>query len=178
MSTYLTPGIYRQDLFPVPPRELRTGVPAFLGLVEEKDALHPAEPVSAQASSLAGVSFLVRADEQTLEEAGIRSGEPERFTRWPQFQQTYETLRAKSYVGHAVRGFFENGGRLCYVQMVSFDKGASVDKALDEGLKTLAGLDTIDLVCAPDILWPHRQGQPLPLGKFLKFMLKDLQLEN
>jgi hypothetical protein len=162
MLTTQTPGIYKQDLFPVPPRELRTGVPAFLGLVEERDARAPSERVSLQASSLNGVSFLVRADEQSLEEAGIRSGEPERFTRWPQFQQTYEELRDRSYVGHAVRGFFENGGRLCYVQMVSFDQGARVDKALDEGLKTLAALDTIDLVCAPDILWPHRQGEPLP----------------
>ena len=48
MSTYLTPGIYREEVFPVPPRELRTGVPAFLGLVEAKDALAPSERVSLQ----------------------------------------------------------------------------------------------------------------------------------
>ena len=32
MSIYQTPGVYREDVFPEPPPELRTGVPAFLGL--------------------------------------------------------------------------------------------------------------------------------------------------
>lgn len=31
MELYLTPGIYRQEVFPAPAVELRTGVPAFLG---------------------------------------------------------------------------------------------------------------------------------------------------
>src|SRR4051812_41764572 len=32
MASYLTPGVYHRDVFAVPKMELRTGVPAFLGI--------------------------------------------------------------------------------------------------------------------------------------------------
>lgn len=35
MTTYRTPGVYREDLFPAPTAEMQTGVPAFLGLTEK-----------------------------------------------------------------------------------------------------------------------------------------------
>ncbi len=169
MQTYLTPGVYREEVFPVPPHELRTGVPAFLGLIEEKEVMAPSDRVSLRASSMVGVSFLGRKD------VDVRTDEPERFTRWPQFEQTFEALRFKGYLAHAVRGFFENGGRLCYVRVVSFEERASVAKALDEGLKTLERLDTIDLVCAPDILWPHQQGELLPEDEVLRMQAAVLK---
>jgi phage tail sheath protein FI len=151
MQTYLTPGVYPEEIYPVPPHELRTGVPAFLGLVKEKAEQALYEHVSLRASTMEGVSFLGRKD------VDARAAVPERFTHWPQFKQTFDELRSTSYVGHAVRGFFENGGRMCYVQMITFKAGTSIAGALGEGLKTLERLDVIDLVCAPDIMWPHRQ---------------------
>lgn len=34
MPTYATPGVYKEDVFPAPAAELRTGVPAFLGFAK------------------------------------------------------------------------------------------------------------------------------------------------
>jgi hypothetical protein len=49
---YRSPGVYREDIFPPPPPELRTGVPVFVGLVSrvEVDA-HPGEFMLRQTST-------------------------------------------------------------------------------------------------------------------------------
>jgi phage tail sheath protein FI len=49
-----------------------------------------------------------------------------------------------------VRGFFENGGQQCYV--VPLAEALPAAAALQAGLALLAPLDTIDLVCAPDLM--------------------------
>lgn len=85
------------------------------------------------------------------------SDKPQRFTVWPQFEATYGELRAFSYLTHAVRGFFENGGSLCYVQVMAFGEG-ELAMAVDAGLQTLANYDDYDLVCVPDIMWPAASG--------------------
>jgi Bacteriophage tail sheath protein len=69
---------------------------------------------------------------------------PQALTLWPQFEQLFGGP-SDGYLWYAVRGFFQNGGRLCYVLPLE-DMSA-----LEEGLNVLAGLDTIDLVCAPDL---------------------------
>jgi hypothetical protein len=51
-----------------------------------------------------------------------------------------------------VRGFFENGGSLCYVQLLAYLDEALVD-AVDAGLEICADYDEYDLVCAPDLMW-------------------------
>ncbi|MDZ8105304.1 MAG: phage tail sheath subtilisin-like domain-containing protein [Nostoc sp. DedQUE12a] len=73
---------------------------------------------------------------------------PQRLTLWPQFEQHFGQALSNSYLGYAVRGFFENEGRLCYVVRI---KEATLS-ALQGGLNAIASLDTIDLVCAPDIM--------------------------
>lgn len=73
---------------------------------------------------------------------------PQRLTLWPQFEQHFGQPLSNSYLGYAVRGFFENGGQLCYVVPIK----QPTPSALQEGLDAIAPLDTIDLVCAPDIL--------------------------
>src|SRR5262249_5202259 len=50
---------------------------------------------------------------------------------------------ASEYLSIAVRGFFENGGRLCYVACVS--RGDS----LESGLHAL-GRQRVSIVCCPD----------------------------
>jgi hypothetical protein len=75
---------------------------------------------------------------------------PQMLTHWPEFEQHFGKLRPNSYLAYAVRGFFENGGRLCYVVHLNVD--ASLHEALRRGLGVLAPLDTIDLVCAADIM--------------------------
>lgn len=114
MSIYQTPGVYRQDLFPEPPPELRTGVPAFLGFA-----------------------------------AAGKPNDPVRLVLWPQFEAQFGLPDQCSFLAEAVRGFFENGGRLCYV--VRLADQTPFGEALDDGLKVLEPLDAIDLVCVPDL---------------------------
>ena len=85
---------------------------------------------------------------------------PQRFTIWLQFEQTYRGLASAGFLSYAVRGFFENGGNLCYVQLISYpppdepqDVSLALTTALEAGLATLATYDDYDLVCVPDLMW-------------------------
>jgi uncharacterized protein len=78
-------------------------------------------------------------------------------TLWPQFSDQFGPPLADSYLGLAVRGFFANGGQLCYV--VRLADGSP--QALAQGLEQIAPLEVIDLVCAPDIMCPAEPGQAL-----------------
>ena len=120
-----TPGVYREDVFLTPSRGLRTGVPAFLGYATPRNAA----------------------------QAIIEANAPQRLTRWPQFEEFFGPPLSDGYLGHAVRGFFENEAQLCYV--VRLDAAAGAVLALRDGLQALEALDTIDLVCAPDIMRPR-----------------------
>lgn len=115
---YQAPGVYREDIFPQPKVELRTGVPAFLGI----------------------------SDNGKCKEIAVNV--PQQLTVWTQFEQFFGRTMSDSYLGCAVRGFFENGGRLCYVVRLQ----NATPEALELGLVTLEDLNTIDLVCAPDIM--------------------------
>ncbi|MBW4508252.1 MAG: phage tail sheath subtilisin-like domain-containing protein [Scytonematopsis contorta HA4267-MV1] len=66
------------------------------------------------------------------------------WTQFPAFQGK------KKYLHYAVKGFFENGGQLCYVVRLKDE----TEQALSEGLKALEYLDDIDLVCSPDMISP------------------------
>ena len=85
-----------------------------------------------------------------------KPNEPESFslTRWPEFGQKFGKPVPDSYLADAVRGFFENGGHLCCVICLK----DSSEQALEQGLAALAPVDTIDLVCAPDIMRPRQPG--------------------
>lgn len=80
------------------------------------------------------------------------SAKPQRFTLWPQFLDTYGDLREYGLLVHAVRGFFENEGDLCYVQVMCFEKPPTY-ATVTQALATLAPYDEFDLVCAPDLAW-------------------------
>ncbi len=120
MATYVTPGVYKEDVFPAPAATLPTGVPAFLGYTQAVAAAHQLINV------------------------------PQQLTLWPQFEQYFGPPLADGYLGYTVRGFFENGGQQCYI--VPLDATLPPAAALQAGLVALAGLDTIDLVCAPEII--------------------------
>ena len=128
-NRYKTPGVYHEEVFPAPAAEFRTGVPAFLGFTQKVPA----------------------------DDAGNkRFHSPHRLTLWPQFEETFGPSLSPGYLAYAVRGFFENGGGLCYV--VSLSDTALPEDALRLGLQALAPLDTIDLICAPDIMRPRQPG--------------------
>lgn len=117
---YQTPGVYRVDVFPTPPVELQTGVPAFLGF-----AADPRQEVVP-------------------------------LTLWTQFLEKLGEPLADSYLGAAVRGFFENGGTRCFV--VPLDLGLPPVIALQQGLEKIAPLAEMDLICAPDVMRPGPTG--------------------
>jgi phage tail sheath protein FI len=121
MVTYQTPGVYKEEVFPAPAPELRTGVPALLGFAKQG-------PVN----------------------------QPQMLTLWPQFEQRFGAPLTNGYLYYAVRGFFENGGLLCYVVRLTDNVGAV--EALRNGLEALAPLNAVDLICAPDIMRPRQQG--------------------
>ena len=128
MVTYVTPGVYKEERFPEPTATLQTGVPAFLGYTREVGKKRKLLHV------------------------------PQQLTRWQQFEQHFGAPLANGYLGAAVRGFFENGGRQCYVVPLDSSLPAETSLAsLSAGLAALAPLETLDLVCAPDIM-----GRPQP----------------
>lgn len=79
---------------------------------------------------------------------------PRPVTLWSQFTQSFG-IAPDSYLADVVRGFFANGGTLCYV--VRLDENLDDIEALKAGLEAISALDTIDLVCAPDIMWPRER---------------------
>ncbi|MBD2438763.1 phage tail sheath family protein [Nostoc sp. FACHB-110] len=74
--------------------------------------------------------------------------QPKKLTLATHFQQYFDS--AKGYLADTVTGFFENGGRICYVMGLS----ENTFKALKAGLEVSEVLEDIDLVCVPDIMLP------------------------
>ncbi|MDQ3855481.1 MAG: phage tail sheath subtilisin-like domain-containing protein [Chloroflexota bacterium] len=95
-------------------------------------------------------------------------GSPRKLTLWPEFEAEFGDPLADGFLSYAVRGFFENGGQVCYV--VRLGDGARVGEplavrlqALQDGLTVLETLEDSDLVCVPDITQPRSQERvPLP----------------
>jgi len=75
---------------------------------------------------------------------------PAPLTLWPQFEEQFGPQPAIGYLHCAVRGFFDNGGLMCYV--VRLDPTATPPDALQAGLAALADVTAVDLVCGPDIM--------------------------
>ena len=80
---------------------------------------------------------------------------PHRLTLWPQFEAAFQPAPG-SYLAHAVRGFFENDGLICYV--LRLDAAATPLDALRRGLGLVRDLEDVDLICAPDVM----RGSPDP----------------
>lgn len=65
-------------------------------------------------------------------------------TCWAEFQQKFGSPIISGYLSYAVRGFFQNDGRLCYVFPLESGSEISLRKALER----LESWDIFDLVCA------------------------------
>src|SRR5262249_13083395 len=113
------PGVYREDVFGLPQRRtFMTGVPVFLG---SKPLPRPI--------------------------GDHRENGPRMLSLWSQFGNYFKQPRPEDYFAYAVRGFFENGGRRCYVMPLEGLDGRS----LQAGLDTVASLQMVDLVCVPEL---------------------------
>jgi uncharacterized protein len=105
IPTYQTPGVYRvaQAAAPEAFALVRTDIAAFLGYAE-RGPLPPAGAAEFDAGSV------------------VR-----RLTTWRDFQVTFGGFIASGYLAYAVRAFFENGGRTCYVARIAAIDAARPD---------------------------------------------------
>jgi uncharacterized protein len=157
---YKTPGVYREELVTLPPAVLRTGVPAFLGYSEHQPL--PPAPRTQQLGLLRLARDLAPAPRPDDEIP------PRRLTLWADFQQMFGSPLPGGYLGHAVRGFFENGGQVCYVVRLGdrwSDDLAERARALCRGLRAIQATSEVDLVCAPDIMAPLTAGGVAPVQR-------------
>ena len=112
-----TPNVYLEEVFPARRAGFRTGVPAFLGAVQ---------PISGGRQA---------------------AGAPVMLSLWPQFREHFSWVPGDTYLPQSVRGFFENGGQMCYIAPLPANNSAGLLAALE----SISSLNTIDLVCAPDL---------------------------
>ncbi len=126
LSRFKHPGVYLQDEFGLPRRtDFLTGVPVFVGVLPAKSAKERGEAARK-----------------------LVYNKPLPLSLWSQFERDLGRAANQDYLAYAVRGFFENGGQRCFV--VPLESNSFND--LLEGLKAVEILDTIDLVCAPDLM--------------------------
>ena len=83
------PGVYIKEVEPSPGAGFATGVPLFIGFA--------------------------RIRPQAIEDQGSNEPKSLRLASWEQFEQSIEFVAPGSFLGYAVRGFFENGGERCFV---------------------------------------------------------------
>jgi phage tail sheath protein FI len=76
----------------------------------------------------------------------VGENEPKSLTLVSQFDRYFS--QAEGYLKDAVKGFFENGGSLCYVIPLA----NNTLNALQQGLETSEVIENIDLVCIPDVM--------------------------
>lgn len=89
----------------------------------------------------------------------VKAGQPQPLRQWSEYTPAFGGEAAGSYLAAAVRGFFENGGQLCYVVALAGPPEVAIpDDALRQGLSAIDGLDDVDLVAVPDLV---RLLQPL-----------------
>jgi uncharacterized protein len=69
---------------------------------------------------------------------------PTLITSVTEYQVAFGSQIGAEFLGHAVRGFIQNGGTRCYVLRIE----ATADPA--ESLKALEALDDVSIVCSPD----------------------------
>jgi phage tail sheath protein FI len=84
--------------------------------------------------------------------------ESQRIGLWSHFNQRF-SAPPQGFLAHAVRGFFANGGRLCHIVPLREISPAS----LRDALASLAEVEDVDLICAPDLLQLPLDGQSLIL---------------
>ena len=128
-ETYKVPGVYfREETLPHPHAAFRTGVPGFLGRVSR-----------------------VPQDKQ-----GLDLYEPVLIRRWPEFEIRFGHPLEGGFLAYAVRGFFENGGELCYIAPLAPNPDRK--QSLKDGLDKLAQVSQLDLICAPDLMMAVEPG--------------------
>lgn len=132
----LAPGVHFQELPPRPERELKTGVPLFVGFGE---VIHGGK----------------QKKNDRLEKLQADSASVCRFSLWEQFAAVTR-ISGEGFLDYAVRGFFENGGKHCVVVLLPYEdsgyaQAAAISKLFEEE-GPLEEIEGVDLVGVPDIM--------------------------
>lgn len=117
--TYNSPGVYREEIFLQPEAALPTGIPGFVGMVGTPDGNHPT-PLNT----------------------------PVALHRREELAGHFNDAQG-SFLADVVRGFFDNGGRRCYVVGIS---GPADAGGIMAGIDALSPLDDLDLLALPDAM--------------------------
>jgi hypothetical protein len=146
MPQYLSPGVYVEEVPGTPPiAGVGTSTAGFIGVVDPEVTdpngkpfempfrpgrpLDPGNPVEAD-------RFVLTAE-----------GEPALVTNWDQFKNQFGDFHtANSTLAHAVYGFFNNGGTVCWVTRI---KDITDVDAVNDVLKRYEAIDEIAIVAAP-----------------------------
>src|SRR5207302_10011739 len=105
MPTYLTPGVYVEevDTGSKPLAAVGTAVAAFVGFTAKAPSDDPSDP------------------------EGLK---PRLVTNWSQFERAYGGFSPGVMLPHAVYGYFNNGGGLCYIVRIPHEKAEGDRPAL------------------------------------------------
>jgi len=117
-ASYGAPGVYieEQPSGSMPIEGVGTAVAAFVGFTERYDSAtgDPTDP------------------------AGVK---PQLVTSWPQYERIYGGFAKGAMLPHAVKGYFENGGSLCYIVRIPSGTG---DGALPQRALPAAGRKEVE----------------------------------
>ena len=129
MSTFLSPGVFTQEVPSTPPiTGVGTSTAAFIGAVASNVPM-PSLPDGSGTHALAPV------------------GEPRFVSSYDQFTESFGVAdQANLTLAHAVWGFFSHGGTSLYVTRVS---ALSAGSEVNAALASLAAIDEIAIVAAP-----------------------------
>lgn len=149
MPTYLTPGVYFGEI---------GSSGRLLGAYDKLDpaiyALEARMPGPRWWSEHSTAAFLGVASQGPLQQ-------PMFLSEWQQFGYTFGDFVEGAYLAHAVHGFFNNGGRSCYVVRIGGSAEVGVGIALDDfigGMAALEAIQDISTVCVPDIMSAYERG--------------------
>lgn len=92
---------------------------------------------------------------------------PVRLESWRQFQTLFGDLMPYAFLAYAVKGFFENGGRTCFVVRVAGQTAARAERLL----KNSSGDEVIRLSARDEGTWGNRIGFNLRAHNAKEFSL-------
>lgn len=121
-------GVYRQPASGSGSVDLETGAPLFLGFTTRG----PRTPHRPSDPEWSDVAYRLTSWAAFVDACG-EPGDP----------------RSDGYLGWAVRGFFQNGGRICHV--LPLDRQNDPVQTMSAALEASKATDAVDLICVPDV---------------------------
>ena len=156
-ATYGAPGVYIEERpsGSMPLQGVGTAVAAFVGFTAtyNAEAGDPTDP------------------------DGVK---PQLVTSWPQYERIYGSFAPGIFLPHAVKGFFENGGGICYIVRIPAQPGGRPQRALPAAgraqVETIS-VEALDPAVQCEVVIepapPHEEGQEPPAQEFTLKVMQD-----